>query len=248
MISDPPLIFVYNSDSAINLRGRDEHTSHSSWHTHTLNCSSEYPRIGKGIEPEDVLPSTEQGLVCGWTTGRQHWMCQTSSQASSPGLSWPRCGKQVEQARRSDGCFCCLLLPVGLVIQGAVVLRAFCSSCLTCLRTDPFIFSSEQVGPSVLLWVAWQSASDIHVGIRAKRPTSLTTDTTRVRRQRQTMQMGAVRHAQETPLSFDSRVDSKPREACTRKHEERPDQPPVPNPTGGKQWTGSGCHHECRHL
>ena len=97
-------------------------------HTH-LTVPRFYPRIGKGIEPEDVLPSTEQGLVCGWTTGRQHWMWQTSSQASSPGLSWPRCGKQVEQARRSDGCFCCLLLPVGLVIQGAVVLRAFCSIC-----------------------------------------------------------------------------------------------------------------------
>ena len=43
---------------------------------------------------EDVLPSTEQDLVCGWTTGRQnsgkHWMWQTSSQASSPGLSWPQ--------------------------------------------------------------------------------------------------------------------------------------------------------------
>ena len=45
------------------------------------------------------------------------------------------------------------------------------------------------------------------------------------------------------------------REACTRKHEKRlearvrrHDQPPVPNTTGGKQWTGSGCHHECRHL
>ena len=43
-------------------------------------------------------------------------------------------------------------------------------------------------------------------------------------------------------------------EACTRKHEKRPegagrhDQPPVPNTTGGEQWTGSRCHHECRHL
>ena len=40
-------------------------------------------------------------------------------------------------------------------------------------------------------WFRLLSASDIHVGIRAKRPTSLATDTTRVRRQRQTMQTGA---------------------------------------------------------
>ena len=54
-----------------------------------------------------------------------------------------------------------------------------------------------------------------------------------------------MRHAQETPLSFDSRVDSTPQgKARVRRH----DQPTVPNTTGGEQWTGSRSHHECRHL
>ena len=88
---------------------------------------------------EDVLPSTEQDLVCGWTTSRQnsgeHWMWQTSSQASSPGLSWPQVDVENGWSRLGGQMVVSVVCysRLGLVIQGAVVLRAFCSSCLTCL-------------------------------------------------------------------------------------------------------------------